>query len=248
MRSRVWVSRHRFQRTRDPSDRLRREVYYKAEYAKYKLMIKQAKQNKFLESVIQKNKLDEDGKDPSKCGSYRPIYLLSVWAKILDKLMSNRLKYYLETNYVLNEAHFGFRKGRSTITAPARIKDFVVGAKEENKISCMVSFDIQNAFNSIKWTDIKKQLVAYKVPRKLERLLDSFLSDGSTWKYNIGVPQGSCAGPVLWLLIINEVLNQDNNNENVYLQAYADDIALLMKTTASYHFKEMSREIIVKLG
>ncbi|GBL88845.1 hypothetical protein AVEN_158956-1 [Araneus ventricosus] len=62
MRSRVRALRRRFQRTRDPSERLRREVYYKAEYAKYKLMMKQAKQNKFLEfleSVIQKNKLGE---------------------------------------------------------------------------------------------------------------------------------------------------------------------------------------------
>ncbi|GBN60378.1 hypothetical protein AVEN_49715-1 [Araneus ventricosus] len=101
----------------------------------------------------------------------------------------------------------------------------------ENKISCMVSFDIQNAFNSIKWAVIKKQLVAYNVPSKLVILLDSFLkdrsvmlSDGSTWKYNIGVPQGTCAGPVLRLLIINELLNQENNNENGYLQAYAHDI------------------------
>ncbi|GBM32865.1 Down syndrome cell adhesion molecule-like protein Dscam2 [Araneus ventricosus] len=92
------------------------------------------------------------------------------------------------------------------------------------------------------------------VPRKLARLPDSFLKDlsvlvsgGSTWKYNIGVPQGSFSGPVLQLLIIKVVLNQDNNNENVYLQAYVDKIALLMKATASYHFKEMSREIILKL-
>ncbi|GBL88846.1 hypothetical protein AVEN_158957-1 [Araneus ventricosus] len=171
--------------------------------------------------------------------------------------MTNRLTYYLEESNILNEAQFGFRKGRSTISTLARVKDFVECAKEGNKISCMVSFEIQTAFNSIKWADIKKQLVACKVPRKLARLLDSFLrdrsvvlSDGSTWKYNIGVPQGFCAGPVLWLLIINEVLNQDNKNENVYLQAYADDIALLMKATASYHFKEMSREIILswKIG
>ncbi|GBM42955.1 hypothetical protein AVEN_140832-1 [Araneus ventricosus] len=117
--------------------------------------------------------------------------------------MTNRLTYYLEANNILNEAQFGFRKGRSTISALSRVNDFVEGAKEENKISCMVSFDIQNAFSSIKWPDIKKQLVAYKVLRKLARFLDSFLrdrsvvlSDGSTWKYNIGVPQGSCAGLV----------------------------------------------------
>ncbi|GBL91877.1 hypothetical protein AVEN_172791-1 [Araneus ventricosus] len=57
MRGRVRALRRRFQHTRNPSERLRREVYYKVEYAKYKL-IKQARQNKFLEfmeSVIEKN-------------------------------------------------------------------------------------------------------------------------------------------------------------------------------------------------
>ncbi|GBN67586.1 hypothetical protein AVEN_73895-1 [Araneus ventricosus] len=97
-------------------------------------------------------------------------------------------------------------------------------------------------------------MVAYKVARKLARLLDSFLrdrsvvlSDGSTWKYNIGVPQGSCMGPVFWLFIIDELSNHDNSNENAYLQACVDDVALLMQATASYHFKEISREIILKL-
>ncbi|GBM42957.1 hypothetical protein AVEN_140833-1 [Araneus ventricosus] len=47
MRSRVWALRRRFQRSPDPSERLRREVYYTAEYAKYKLMIKQGKQINF---------------------------------------------------------------------------------------------------------------------------------------------------------------------------------------------------------
>ncbi|GBL91876.1 hypothetical protein AVEN_172790-1 [Araneus ventricosus] len=102
--------------------------------------------------------------------------------------MTNHWTYYLEANNILNEARFGFRKGRSTISALARVKNFVEGAKEE-KISSMVSFDIKKAFNSIKWADIKKQLVVYKVPKNLARLLDSFLrdrsvvlSDGSTWK------------------------------------------------------------------
>ncbi|GBO42578.1 hypothetical protein AVEN_153800-1 [Araneus ventricosus] len=93
--------------------------------------------------------------------------------------MTNRLMYYLEADNILYEAHFVFRKGRGTMSPLTRVKNFVEGAKEENKISCMVSFDIQNAFNSIKWADIKKQLVAYKVPRKLARLLDSFLRDRS---------------------------------------------------------------------
>ncbi|GBL80850.1 RNA-directed DNA polymerase from mobile element jockey [Araneus ventricosus] len=109
--------------------------------------------------------IPNDGKDPSECGSYRPVCLLPVWGKILDKLMTNRLTYYLDENYILNEAQFGFRKERSSISALARVKDFVECAKEENKISCMVSFDIQNAFNSIKWAEIKKQLVSYNVQR-----------------------------------------------------------------------------------
>lgn len=61
--------------------------------------------------------IPKSGKDLSKPDGYRPISLLPVWGKVLDKLLTTRLVYFLESNKLLNNAQHGFRKGRSTTTA-----------------------------------------------------------------------------------------------------------------------------------
>ncbi|GBN74621.1 hypothetical protein AVEN_262438-1 [Araneus ventricosus] len=72
----------------------------------------------------------------------------------------------------------------------------------------------------------------------LERAI--LLSRDDSSNYNVGVPQCSSLGPVLWLLVINEVLNMTDIKQEAYIQAYVDDLVILLRTTASYRFKEMN--------
>ena len=48
---------------------------------------------------------------------FRPISLLSIFDKIIEKLMHIRLYEFLETNKILNDNQYGFRKNNSTIHA-----------------------------------------------------------------------------------------------------------------------------------
>ncbi|GBM24831.1 Retrovirus-related Pol polyprotein from type-1 retrotransposable element R1 [Araneus ventricosus] len=61
------------------------------------------------------------------------------------------------------------------------------------------------------------------------------------------VPLGSSCGPVLWRLVINGVLNMRNIENDAYIQAYADDIVVMLRSTVSYHFTNMSKPIMKKL-
>jgi hypothetical protein len=54
--------------------------------------------------------------------NYRPIALLSVFYKLLEKLVYNRLITFIEKNGIITDAQHGFRTNRSTITA---LQDFV---------------------------------------------------------------------------------------------------------------------------
>ncbi|GBO11477.1 Putative protein in type-1 retrotransposable element R1DM [Araneus ventricosus] len=117
----------------------------------------------------------------------------------------------------------------------------------------MISLDIKNAFNSIKWADLINLLQKYNTPSKLVKIFDSFLKErsvilnnGDRWNYNIGVPQGSSCGPILWLLVANEALDMFLEQENFLVQAFADDFVILLKASASYRFTEMSKEIMLK--
>ncbi|GBM34636.1 Putative protein in type-1 retrotransposable element R1DM, partial [Araneus ventricosus] len=192
-------------------------------------------------------------KDLTVFESYRPICLLAIWGKILDKLITHRLVDHLETNNLLNERQYGFRENLGTISALKAVNNFISTTKNEKQVICMISLDIKNAFNSIKWADLINLLQKYNTPSKLVKIFDSFLKErsvilnnGDRWNYNIGVPQGSSCGPILWLLVAKEELDMFLEQENFLVQAFADDFVILLKASASYRFTEMSKEIMLK--
>ncbi|GBM27544.1 hypothetical protein AVEN_257856-1 [Araneus ventricosus] len=136
--------------------------------------------------------IPKEGKDTTNFKSYSPICLLCTWVKILDKIMTTRLKSFLEDSPILSENQHGFRKNHDTIRAHKKVMKFISNAKSGNKIMCIVSLDIENAFNSIKWSQIKQLLIKYKIPKLLGSLIKSFLSNryvkisiGIQWEDNI---------------------------------------------------------------
>lgn len=189
--------------------------------------------------------------------NYRPISLLPVWGKILDKVITNILMSYFETNKILDNLQVGFRKNNSIIDALNFVKNFIDGKLGEKQVVCMISLDIKNAFNSIHRNDILEIMDNYRVPTKEKLLIVDYLknrkikvSENEYLDFNIGVPQGSSLGPTLWLLIINELLEVEvtRRNRGNKLIAYADEIVRLMNSTASFrftnNFKEPIKDII----
>ncbi|GIX83497.1 probable RNA-directed DNA polymerase from transposon BS [Caerostris darwini] len=102
--------------------------------------------------------IPKEKKDLNMAEHYRPICLLSSWGKTFDKLIAKRIVYYLEQINFFNSNQFGFRRKKSTITAIQNIKSFVYQASDENKMVCLISLDIKNAFNSVNWNLLKKAL------------------------------------------------------------------------------------------
>ncbi|GBN31331.1 hypothetical protein AVEN_153048-1 [Araneus ventricosus] len=108
----------------------------------------------------------------------------------------------------------------------------------EKRFSCTVTLYIENAFNSIYWSQIKQLLSKYRLPYMLSRILKNFLKDrtvlltsGNTRMSNQGVQQGSSSGPALWLFIIIELLEETSNRFGAYdeikIQVNADDIVVM---------------------
>ena len=65
--------------------------------------------------------------------NYRPISLLSIFHKLLEKLMHKRLINFLNKNSTLNEHQFGFKNNRSTVKAILLIADKIQRAIEDKK-------------------------------------------------------------------------------------------------------------------
>ncbi|CAK1590874.1 unnamed protein product [Parnassius mnemosyne] len=172
--------------------------------------------------------------DYSLAKSYRPIGLLSVMGKILEKMMVRRLKYYILPK--LNPRQYGFVPQRCTEDS---LYDLVLHIKNNlrnKKISIVISLDIEEAFDSAWWPAIKNRLMEIKCPVNLRRLVNSYFTDRKvkvrhanevfTKNNTKGCIQGSIGGAISWNLLLDPLLNE-LEERGVYCQAFADDIVLI---------------------
>jgi retron-type reverse transcriptase len=81
--------------------------------------------------------------------NYRPISLLSVFNRILEKLMYGRLIKYVENKKILFENQFGFRSGHSTTQAVTLIIDKIQKAIENKCYSCGIFLNLSKAFDTV---------------------------------------------------------------------------------------------------
>ena len=70
--------------------------------------------------------------------NYRPVALLSVFSKILERAVFQQVMEYMEKNNLLHPSHHGFRKSHNTATALLEMTETWLEAFDENKISAAV--------------------------------------------------------------------------------------------------------------
>lgn len=172
-----------------------------------------------------------ESSDPS---NYRPISLLPLPGKLLEKLIHDRLMDYLMTGQILTRKQGGFRPGHSiTLMAASFITD-VLKSANFGQFTSAVFVDLRKAFDTIDHSILLRKLWSYGVRNKGQEWFKSYLtsrtqrtmvngiySDFLTITH--GVPQGSVLGPVLFILYINDIINVISE-PSIYL--YADDTVI----------------------
>ncbi|GBL99063.1 putative RNA-directed DNA polymerase from transposon X-element [Araneus ventricosus] len=105
------------------------------------------------------------GKDQRLASSYRPISLLPTIGKVLEKLMTQRLTYHLESTNSLNDRQHGFREGKSVDTAINELLRNIKTARRDGKHVLVLSIDIKGAFDNLQHRAILKTLDASAFPK-----------------------------------------------------------------------------------
>jgi len=136
--------------------------------------------------------------------SYRPLCLLDCLGKLLEKIIDNHLREFLDTNDGLYDRQIGFRKECSTIDTLNTLKDTI---KPNQKVG-ILTLDIRNTFNSAPWKSITDAMYEKEIPGYIQNIIGRYLEnrtlvfgeDRKEMKIDVtcGVPQVFVIGPTLW--------------------------------------------------
>ena len=171
--------------------------------------------------------------------NYRPIALLSTFSKILEKIVCNRLSNYLENNNLLSKFQYGFRKEHSTLHPMIHFMNKITNALENKMHTIAIFCDLRKAFDSCNHQILLSKLNRMGLSGTELRWFENYLTNRQQYVFvngssssclttEIGVPQGSILGPLLFLIYINDFPNASDfltllfANDTTLMYSHAD--------------------------
>ena len=175
--------------------------------------------------------------DKTDVGNYRPISVLPIISKIIERAIHDQLYLYLSNAGILSNAQSGFRSNHSTSTTLHDVQDYILKNMDNGYATGVIFIDLKKAFDTVDHDILIKKLKHYGIDNRELSWFKSYLENRSQTvnvnstlsdfqPINIGIPQGSILGPLLFIIFVNCLPCVVQECKTVM---YADDTSLMYK-------------------
>ena len=180
--------------------------------------------------------------------NYRPISLTSTFVKIVEKIVVKQMMAYMKKHRMIYDHQYGFPPGHNTTQPMIHFLEKFYSAFNHTspKLVAAVFIDLKKAFDTVDHDILLKKLEFYGFRGAVNTWFRNFLGGREQYVFyrgknskkrtiSCGVPQGTCLGPILFLIFINDLANATD----LFTILFADD------TTFLYEFNDLITSAVI---
>jgi len=192
------------------------------------------------------------GKRPNSPSSFRPISLTSCLAKVMERMINNRLRWFLDKRAIIPAFQTGFTPGCSTYDNIVRLETTIQAGFNKGEVTLAAFLDYKNAYPKAWWAGILVKLARAGVRGTMLRWNANFISGRwiqvrttdclseirRVWR---GVPQGAVSSPLLYNVLMSDFPSPPPGCK---VSLFADDVAIYCTAKSATEAEKILQEYL----
>ena len=195
-------------------------------------------------------------KDRTLPANYRPISLLPIIAKVLDKIINDQIMHHLTSNNIISRTQYAFRPNASTTMALQTILNKIIRSKNNKLATLAIYVDLSKAYDTVSHAKLiyklqhdfnfDKDTIAFIASyfKNRQQTTHTQHAQSDTQTITDGIPQGSTLSTTFFLLYINDILKTVSESD-VY--TYADDTTLIISANSLEELERIAQSELTSL-